>query len=1131
MNKKSVVKSGFFNPRIFGAFVLLTFGISLGVFSFAAPKPASRKNTAQNASAFQPTVIQSIYNGVSSAVRDLPKASSVGENEHEPNLPPVKATHPVPAGFVDAARQSSAAAAAAPTPNLTFEGQSSVDSGGSPAGCICTPPDTNGAVGPTQYVQMVNSVFSVYNKDGTRLSGPTQINALWDNLPGTCKANNNGDPVVVYDQLADRWLISQFAVPTNDYHECIAISKGPDAAGEYYIYDFPLSKTKWQDYPHFGLWPDAYYMTMHQFTPAGDAYLGQAAWAFERDRMLKGQPAQLIYFDLGTLNLAFGGQLPSNLDGFTLPPAGAPNYFVEVDSSADTGLGANLRIWKFHVDWNTPANSSFGVSGQPNSIVPVTDFARPNCTVSAGGCVPQLGSAGQLDSLGDRLMYRAAYRNFGDHESLVINHTVVANAVNGQATQFGPRWYEVRDPGGSPAIFQQSTFGPTGQTDLLYRWMSSVAMDRTGDMAIGYSTSSAASFPSIAYAGRLSTDPANTLAQGETQMFAGTGPQHNEVFIPFSPTGFGRWGDYTDMTVDPVDDCTFWYTNMYYSSTDAPAGIWHTRVGNFKFPQCTPRQVGFLRGTVTDSATGNPLKGASITAGGYTAIANDSGFYQFSPLGPGSYTDAASATGYFSSSASVTVTNGGITTRDFALVRNQAVPTPTPAPPKVLQTVNPPVLNDPGNTITTNNYTLIWSPAEVTTGLDHYVIEESTDYVNPLFDNADGTNLPGQAGSLWNTGDDTGDTAGWVQNPTYHNSVPNSYEGPAPGPVPLQFDPNLTLKNNITIPANAGSARLTFYSRYFNGPDDTGNVEISTDSGFTWSSLKVLTDSPLPPPADTRMQSHEVDLTSYKGIPFKLRFRFDGGSTVNLVVLSVGWWLDDINVDGGTWTQIGTTGPTTTSLNVTNKPNGHYYYRVRGVYTNGNSTTNSNVQDIVVNFPLNSVASRMTHGGTPFDVNFPFTGARGVECRSSAALGAGNYAMVFTFPNNLVSVASASVASHDPSNATGTVSGSPIVSGNQCTVNLTNVSDGQYISVTLNSVLDTAGDSGNVTSRQLGILIGDVNANGLVNSTDTSVVQTQSGQPVTSSNFRTDINANGLINSTDTSLVRSESGTGLPSSP
>lgn len=1114
-------KSAFFNPRVFAAFILVTFGISLGVFSFAAPKPASRKSTGQHApAAFQPTVIQSIYNAVSAAVREMPLAVAPKDSdEPEHALLRVKPDRPVPTGFVDPALQTLAAVAAAPAPNITFEGQSSVDSGGSPAGCICTPPDTNGAVGPTQYVQMVNSVMSVYDKGGARLTGPTQINAMWANMPGQCRDNNNGDPVVVYDQLADRWLISQFAVPTGDYHECIAVSKTPDATGAYYIYDFPLSTTKWQDYPHFGVWPDAYYMTMHQFTPAGDAYLGQAAWAFERDRMLKGQPAQLLYFDLGTLpapfNTAFGGQLPANLDGFTLPPAGSPNYFVQVDSSADTDLGNNLRIWKFHVDWTTPANSSFGVAGMPNSVVPVTDFARPNCT-GAGGCVPQLGSAGQLDAIGDRLMYRAAYRNFGDHESIVINHTVVANSTT---MQLGPRWYEVRDPGGTPTIFQQSTLGPSGPTDLLYRWMSSVAMDRAGDMAIGYSTSSSASFPSISYAGRLASDPINTLGQSETQLFAGTGPQHNEVFIPFSPTGFGRWGDYTDMTVDPVDDCTFWYTNEYYSSTDAPAGIWHTRIASFKFPQCTPRPVGFLRGTVTDSTTGNPIVGANMSAGGYTAFTDDNGFYQFSPLTPSSYTDTASATGYFSSSASgVAVTDGGVTVQNFALSRNQAVPTPTPAPLTVLQNVNPPVLNDPGATITTNSFALTWAPAEVTSGLTGYVIEESTDYVNPLFDNADGTNLPGQAGSLWNTDDSTGDTAGWIQNPAYHNSVPDSYEGPAPGPVPLEFNPSLTLKNNITIPANVGSARLTFYSRYFNGPDDTGNVEISTNGGATWTALKILTDSPLPPPADTRMQNYEVDLTSYQGIPFKLQFRFDGGSTVNFLVLSVGWWLDDINVDGGTWHQVGTVGPNATSFNVLNKAGGHYYYRVRGTYSGGRVTTNSNVQDIVVNPPVQflSAVSRKIHGGSAtFDINLPLTGKPGIECRTGGS--GGNYTIVYTFANQITNCGSVSGAS-------GSVS--PGSDPKTCVANVSGLPNAQYSSVTLQGVTDASATFD--VSAALGVLTGDTTGDGFVDSADVAQTKSQSGNTVGNGNFRQDVNADLFLDSADISFVKSKSGTALP---
>jgi hypothetical protein len=524
-------------------------------------------------------------------VRDLPIASATGHAfEHE--LGPVHPSHPVPSGFVDPVRQNTAGVLAAPSPLITFEGQSADDSG-----CGCIPPDPNGAVGPTQYVQMVNSSFSVYSKTGTRLSGPTQINSLFQTLPADsrCRIDNNGDPIVVYDQLADRWLVSQFAVgggsgPTSS--ECVAISKTPDATGEYYIYDFNLGP-QFEDYPHFGLWPDAYYMSTHEFSFAsGNAFLGSAAYALERDKMLAGQPARFVKFNLGaTSNTFFGGHLPSTLDGYTLPPAGSPNYFAEVDAAGDGAppdggpTAATLRIWKFHVDWSNTANSTFGNSGNPSSRTSVADFSRPNCVMGADavGCVPQPASDTQLDPIGDRLMYRNAYRNFGDHEAIVINHTVVADA---NTMQMGPRWYEVRNPGGTPTIFQQSTLAPAGPTDPLYRWMSSIAMDHSGNIAIGYSTSSSVNFPSIAYAGRLVTDSLNQLAQSEVQMFAGGGSEDPFLFVP--PIGVGRWGDYTDMTVDPIDDCTFWYTNEYFPTPVDPFTIWHTRIGSFKFPQCTP---------------------------------------------------------------------------------------------------------------------------------------------------------------------------------------------------------------------------------------------------------------------------------------------------------------------------------------------------------------------------------------------------------------------------------------------------------------------------------------------------------------------------------------------------------------
>jgi carboxypeptidase family protein len=959
MKKRSTSHSGFFQPRVFLGFALCFAGASLAVVSLAGPYISIGVTPAAGApppDSLKPTVFKSVLNGVSGSVRDLPaKPPTVRDFEHE--LPPVKPAREVPADFVDQAVQKVLGPTAMATPIVSFDGLNQEEACG---GCI--PPDPTGAVGPTQYVQMANSAFSVYAKNGTRLSGPTPINQLFQSFPpgNVCRDTNNGDPVVVYDQLADRWLLSQFAFPFDannnpikPWDECIAISQGPDATGPYYIYDFHLSDTKFHDYPHIGLWPDAYYMATHEFLAPDFNYAGAAAIAFERDKMLKGQPAQLVIFDLGNLpapfNTAYGGHLPSNLDGFNLPPAGAPNYFVEVDSATELPPAAALRIWKFHVDWVSPANSTFGIASQPNSTLTVANFARPPCSLAGervyiSGCVPQLGDPSQLDPIGDRLMYRLVYRNFGDHESLVLNHTVVADATTGQ---MGPRWYEVRDPGGLPAIAQQSTFAPSGPTDL-YRFVGSIAMDRLGNMAIGYSTSSATSFPSIAYSGRLTSDPVNTLAQGETVLIAGGGPQHGEAFAPQT----GRWGDYTTLTVDPVDDCTFWYTDEYYGNPAGPTANWQTRVGSFKFSQCTPRPTGLLTGVVTESGSGIPISGAKIRVVGgaidYTAISTPSGVYQFSPLPPGTYSVTASAIGYFSSSSvTVTITDGGTTVQNFALTRNLAEPTPPPTPlPDPLQNVNPPALNDPGATITTNNYSVSWSAAENTTNLDHYVVEESTDYVSVLFDNAEGAQ-PGDAASPW-ASESGGLPAMWVKNTEYFHSPVTSYftTGPTDG-----FDTSLTLKAAITIPGTVGSARLNFWSRFYNDPEDTGNIEISKDGGTTWDPLRVLIDGPQTPPADTRMQDQEIDLTPDKAVPIKLRFRFNTDPVTYFLIRTLGWWIDDILVDGATWTQVGTTPANTTAFNITNKPNGHYYYRVRAVYTNGHFTANSNVQDIIVNAP------------------------------------------------------------------------------------------------------------------------------------------------------------------------------------
>ncbi|PYT08355.1 MAG: hypothetical protein DMF49_05520 [Acidobacteria bacterium] len=407
------------------------------------------------------------------------------------------------------------------------------------------PPDTNGDVGPNHYVQWVNKHFQIFDKQGASLYGPAAGNSLWSGFGAPCEFRNDGDPIALYDPIADRWLMSQLT-SASPYGQCIAISTTPDPTGSYYRYFFQLSTTTFYDYPKLGVWTDAYYMSANRGSVA--------AIAFERDKMLQGQPARYLEFDVSTSYA--GTMLPSDLDGRALPPSGEPDFF------ANRAGNNNIDIYKFHVDWNDTASSTF--TG-PTSLATATyNWLCP----STRGCVPQAGTSRRLDGIGDRLMYRLAYRNFGDHESLVLNHA--ADVGGGQA---GVRWYEIRDPNGSPAIYQQGTYAP----DATSRWMASIAMDSSGDIAVGYSVSSSSIYPSIHYTGRLASDALGQMTQGEMTIINGSGAQ----------TGVAsRWGDYAMMAVDPGDDCTFWFTTEYMPSTSAAS--WQTRIASFKFQNCSP---------------------------------------------------------------------------------------------------------------------------------------------------------------------------------------------------------------------------------------------------------------------------------------------------------------------------------------------------------------------------------------------------------------------------------------------------------------------------------------------------------------------------------------------------------------
>ena len=440
-----------------------------------------------------------------------------------------------------------------------FDGQSAQDNR-NVFGFAFVPPDTNGAVGATQFVQMVNVTIAVYDKSSGALRlGPAAIHTLWTGFGGLCEFgggtptfSDGGDPVVLYDQLAGRWLVSQLQYNTTftQTAQCIAVSTSSDATGSYnrYEYDFGAN---FPDYPKFSVWPDAYYNTINVFP--GNSFAGAEACAFDRNAMLAGAPANAICFQQPP---TVSSLLPADLDGSTMPPAGAPNYLVGLADST------HLNFFRFHVDFSNTANSTF-TGPTLISVAPYNELCARATTLS---CIPQPAPGEKVDGLGDRVMFRLAYRNFGDHESLVVNHSIKGGALS------GIRWYEIRNPA-APFVYQQST---VVDPNVNY-WLGSIAMDKIGNLALGFSASSHNVFPSVYVAGRASTDPAGALF-GPLVLVNGSGVQFNS---------FHRWGDYSSMAVDPTDDCTLWYTQEYYAITGS--FNWSTRIGSFKFNTCKGR--------------------------------------------------------------------------------------------------------------------------------------------------------------------------------------------------------------------------------------------------------------------------------------------------------------------------------------------------------------------------------------------------------------------------------------------------------------------------------------------------------------------------------------------------------------
>ena len=439
-----------------------------------------------------------------------------------------------------------------------------------------TPPDTNMAVGSKQVVQWVNSQYAVFDKaTGALVSGPFNGNVLWSGFGGGCETNNNGDPIVKWDNWAQRWVMMQFSL-SGGYLECVAVSTTDDATGTWNRYAF--SYTVFPDYPKAGVWPDGYYVTFNTFGSSGNSYTGAKTCVYDRVSMLAGTTATQQCADLTT---SYFSVLPADVDGQSTPPVGAPNYQLAFDNAYNA-----LDFWSFHVDWVTPANSKV----THKSAISVAAFTPV-------GSVPQNSTTLKLDALSDRLMYRLAYRNLNGTESLLVTHAVRADATTGQGAI---RWYQIQNPNDStlgPVVAQQGTYQPD---TALWRWMSTGAMDGAGNIAIGYSTSSATAYPALAIAARNAGDTAGTLGP-ETLVKQGTGSETK------GSTSYTRWGDYAAMVVDPVDDSTMWFTSLYQINSGQFA--WNTWISAFKISAPVP-------------TPGISLSPASLSFGAQTATQN-----------------------------------------------------------------------------------------------------------------------------------------------------------------------------------------------------------------------------------------------------------------------------------------------------------------------------------------------------------------------------------------------------------------------------------------------------------------------------------------------------------------------------
>ena len=571
------------------------------LFGAATPPPGAK--------VVKPTVVHAQRTGISPPMRTMKVIKPTDHNGTNlrqipnPRLPRRGAPN-APAGRTENV-QRTMGKLAIPSPLTSFDGVGDAD--------FVQPADTTMDVSTDQVLQWVNLSWAVYDKTGTLLGGPFEGTSFWSGLGGVCADNNGGDILVRWDQFAQQWWVSQLAYPggADGFHQCIAVSTSSDALGTYYQYDFLYSPTDLNDYPKLGMWPvngggagsdvvnNGYYVSVNNFVD--DSFFGSTKiMAFDRQAQLSGSPGVMEIFDVGEINPNLGVMLPADLRGTTLPPDGSLQTYVSQGApDLDGSAGPVVHVFQTNTDFTNPNNSFL----QQLPDIPVDSFDWLSIN---GDSAPQVGGGG-LEVLNDRPMYRADYRVFADHDALVFLHDV---NVGTSTPVSGERWYELRGvAAGTPSLFQSGTYGPDDNT---WRWMGSIGQDASGDIAMGFSASSDGTGivpdPSVHYTGRVVSDPPGTMTQGE------------DTFLDSDqPFGGFRWGDYSTVVVDPVDQCTFWYTTMY------GAGDWATRIGSFKFGNCTVGPSGTIAGTVSDGT--NPIAGVKVSAGINSTTTDATGAY------------------------------------------------------------------------------------------------------------------------------------------------------------------------------------------------------------------------------------------------------------------------------------------------------------------------------------------------------------------------------------------------------------------------------------------------------------------------------------------------------------------------